>query len=329
MCSSDLKDHFFNFLIYIIFIVLIVNYVATSKEYLGFLQSTYIAFCLFMYWTALTHLSDFVNPLYYPIVLVNGSRIRAGFGMDYNMAGNIFACSIVLSLILRSEMQQDKSKLWFWGWLVNDIVFIMMLFSTASRTSILGVIAFIFFWYFINPKVCVSTIKSIFGLRCKTKLGEKQIRNISIILIIIFSIGIIIGGNIESILAGSNRAENWSVNYPIFRENASLWTGLGYVESSAFLIRSYGYPTWPVDNYYFYIFFSSGLLGFSIMALVLIAIFYGIIKSEKRRDSGYLAALYIMLLISGSGEVNLITYRFFSSTIYMSILLANIATDFE
>lgn len=311
--------------IYFCMIFLTAYMVYKTNSYIKFLKYTYISLALFLLFMGVTHFGDFVNPLYYGLVFINGVRIRSGFGLDVNGTANFCVCALVFSYILRYEfdrmniiVEKNKGILW----MCTDVIIVCMLFSTASRTSILSLIIFFVFSVLIDVNKTLKILLGTFRVKLKIQFKKQQIRNL--IIILICATILMAGLNIkvsDDFMQNTNRSENWEVNYPIFIDSGSLWTGMGFIESSAFYNDGYGYDTWPVDNYYLYILFSTGIIGSFIMLFVLLYLLIYVLKCEFNNQIGYLFPLYIMLMFAGMGEVNLITYRFMTSTYYMSLIL--------
>ena len=62
---------------------------------------TYLALALFMLWCALTHISNFVNPIYFVNIFSRADRFRSHFGMgDVNYCGNYCIYMLIISFFL-------------------------------------------------------------------------------------------------------------------------------------------------------------------------------------------------------------------------------------
>ena len=185
----------------------------------------------------------------------------------------------------------------------------LMVMSTGSRSSIISIILFLVLYYYRN------------------KVGRinKRMKKIIVLIIIIIAL-VVLMLNWNFLWNNSNREGNVSGNWPIVTENASLWTGLGYVESSAFQTKAYGYNTFPVDIYYVYIFFSTGYIGCAIVFSVLTILFVRLYKSKYGLSYRIGFPAYCAVLFDAFFQVNIFTYRYSPCIFFSTFLLALAST---
>ena len=86
--------------------------------------------------------------------------------------------------------------------------------------------------------------------------------------------------------------------------------------------QSYGYATWPVDIYYLYIFFSTGILGFLMVMAILLFLFVRLAKDHSWFIYNISFPLYLASLMSALGQVNLFTYRYIAALFTAVLFLA-------
>lgn len=293
-------------LIYLILLTLTVEMIERKRCYVEFLECIVVAFSVFFIWIGITHFSHFVNPIYYPMVLMRNTRIRSNFGTaSPNYVGYYAFVAIILYYLLwwtwkkRGTLTQGKKQL------IALIAFWTMciLFSTASRSSIISLAIFAVICFIVQYK----------------KIPDNARKWIIIFCIATAAIFLIFNWN--SIWKDANRAENVSINIPIFNEMNAEWKGMGYLESSAFYLGFYGYDTWPVDIYYLYIYLTTGKIGSILIFSALIFILIVYLRKKKDTIRYILLAAYVAMLFDGFWQVNLFTYRYIATLFINAILL--------
>lgn len=300
------KIHCREMLIYLLFLFLILNAVERYNCKLRFIEATCAGFSVFFCWCALTHLSDFVNPLYFMFVFSRSDRIRSQFGTGSpNYMGYYCFIALVFFYSLWYEYKQrnrltQKRKIYLLG--ISGLT-VLILFSTGSRSSILSFIIFVV--------VCV------YQQYIKERLGKSAFWIAGIVACFIL---IIMLFNWSSIWQNANRRENISINMPVFEKMDAWKTGMGYVESSGFYNDSYGYDTWPVDIYYLYIFLSTGVVGSIIMLIPFGYMLIKLLRKRKGFAKSVILPAYLAILFDGFWQVNIFTYRYIA-TLFIGVLL--------
>lgn len=314
--SDYTNSHMVQMITFLIFVFLTARIVYYFQLQYYFIKYSFYSLALFLVFCLLRNFSDIVNPIYYFRVFSNYSRIRSQFGMgDYNNAGSHCCAALILSVFLLYEMKQkySLSYLNLWYYLETkivvaiDLLVVCMLFSTASRTSLFCFFTFIVF--------------VIYKFLCDIHFITSARKIVIACLGIFFIIILFSNGLMTKIWLSSNRVNNVTVNYNAFLMVGNLWTGMGYVESSAFLNGVYGVFTWPVDMYYVYIFFSSGLIGSVIIFGVMIYMTIVLFRVKDSNDRRMFIALYLSMLVAAISEVNFFTYRFNVSMIYAIMIV--------
>lgn len=300
------KIHCREMLIYLLFLFLTLNVVERYNCKLRFIEATSASFSIFFCWCALTHFSDFVNPLYYIFVFSRGARIRSQFGTGspnymgyYCFIALVFFHSLWYEYKWRNKLTQ-KRKIYLLG--ISSLT-VLILFSTGSRSSILSFTIF--------------AVACLYQQYIKERLGKSAFWMsgiaVGFILIIMFS-------NWSAIWQNANRKENISINMPVFEEMDAWKTGMGYIESSGFYNDSYGYDTWPVDIYYLYIFLSTGIVGSFIMLIPFVYMLIELLKKRKGFSKSVILPAYLAILFDGFWQVNIFTYRYIA-TLFIGVLL--------
>ena len=303
--AYDTYIHLREMMIYLVMLFFLVNAVERYRALTLFTELTAVSLAVFLIWIGLTHPGDFVSPRYWLYVFLRDLRVRHAFGLvQYNYAG--FFCTVGLIVFyIVYVMQKRMGFLTVWRaavFFVMELYTASILLSTGSRGSIL--MAAIFF---------VTAFARSHAFR---ELGR---RRYVLVLVGIFFAGLIIYANRSFLSSQGTRLENFTVNWPFFVREGRIFTGMGYMESSAFIDQSYGYPTWPVDIYYLYIFFSTGIVGFLMVSVILIFLFVKLAESRNWFIYNISFPFYLASLFSAFGQVNLFTYRYIP-TLFTAVL---------
>lgn len=306
--------HFREMMIYLGLLSLIVYAVEKYNCRFEFIFLTAVACGIFMLWTGITHFSSFVNPIYFINVFSRNGRYRGGFGTaSENCIGLYAFVSLIFYFALWYQYKKRRMLTSVRKACLTLIIFwtLMILFSSASRSSILSFLVFVAFWLY----------QTFF----KKKFGKSRyiflILGLAIIAIVLWVAG-------DEIWASANRAANFTVNLPYFNMVGGFWKGMGYIESSSFLGNAYGYETFPVDNYYLYIYLTTGVIGCAILLIPLIYMLVRLLKKKSRFACTIVLPVYISMLFNAFWQVNLFTYRYIF-TIFLSILLMITISDRE
>lgn len=309
--QNDTNYHFQQLMSTYVWTLFLCIYVYKKECYLLFLEMSYLAIALFVFWCALTHMGNFVNPIYFVNIFSRAERFRSPFGMgDVNYCGNYCVYLLILSFFLwcewrkQGKMPDKRVKIMVLG---IDVVTLYMLLSTASRSAIISLVLF-------------------FGLYGILKMRYTIIRNWKLILFVggvlavCLATVLISTGAMSSMWQESNREGNYSINYPIFLEYGNYINGMGYMDNSGFLNRAYGYDTTAMDVYFLYIPFATGILGSAIILIQMIYLLYQLLRHGSTEGRDLALSLFVMMLYYAIWQVNYMNYRYYTGIIHMVIL---------
>lgn len=306
------NEHFREMMIHIALVFFTYYFVWCEGLYKEFIQCSFWASALSLIWVAVTNISSFVNPLYFVYVFAGKHTYRTTFGFGHaNSAGNIFMYVLIYSIILLDILRgKDKIIKLFkskqaLAILAVDFIIVMMLFSTQSRTSIIGLLLFVVLYIIFQWESILDV--------------SVNVRNLIIGIIIVAVILFVVSGGVSSVWSESNREENINVNYPIFKQY-NPWIGMGYVAPSGFYMDVYGHNTFPVDIFYLYVFFTTGYIGSLIIGSLLIYTLIVLLKKFKQGNKVPLA-FYAAMLFTGIGQTNMLVYTIPTGIINISLIL--------
>ena len=249
---------------------------------------------------------------------VRTERYRQSYGLYHpNATGNLCLCYLILLCFEHENGRNKKSNIFFLLYkIVSAVIVAVMLLSTASRSSITGLILFLL--------VCLySSISNKGGLIWKFLLA----------VIVIVSVMMIVWSlDFNSLVELSNRMINYTVNIPLLINKGRMAVGFGILPSGYFgvgdglsaLGSSY------VDSYYLYILMTTGLIGCVILFVPLCIFFFSIIRQkQKDRIQGNMlkCGLLIVMLYTGFFETCILYSTFISSLVYWTILLSSKGTQ--
>lgn len=286
-------------------------YVCKKDCYVLFLEMSYLALALFTTWCGLTHLGNFVNPIYYVNIFSRYGRFRSCFGMgDVNYCGNYCVYLLILSFMVNYEWKKHgkvvKKEIRYLKFFANFIG-INMLLSTASRSGIISLaLFFLCYGVFTNRQWFYQNRKLVFGLGATLLV---------IILVVALSTGVM-----SSIWTQSNREGNFDINYPIFLEYGNILNGMGYIDNSGYLAMVYGYPTTAMDVYYLYIPFSTGILGTCLVLFQMIYLLWHLLRHTEVEGRDFALSMFLMMLYYAIWQVNYMNSRYYTGVIHMVIL---------
>lgn len=260
-------------------------------------------------------------------ILGSIGRFRLDFGYYHvNGLGNLCLCSIVVSTIALYILKKIKVINVFFNIILSisivvmDIISIIVLLSTASRTSILALVIFVLF---LSYFVITNTNKINKRLRLTLK-----------IIILVISIEVIMFVLLEQLsglFVDSNRMKNIVINMPLLTENGRWLIGLGLFDPGLFgTSRTVYGDSYYVDNYYLCVLLETGIIGLIFVVYLLVMIGAKLFKSNninKDLISYIITAMFISQLITGTGETGVISYLFPSSIIYFTIYFLHIDTS--
>ena len=294
----------------ILYLVIFVTfyYVVVTHSFLLFVELSYIAVLCQLAFAAVTHFGNFVNPLYYIYIFNESMRIRYTFGFcAWGYVGNYTYCALALSLILFCYLKDvENNKLSLGIIAFGDFSALCMACSAASRSTLIA--GFLTVFYYLTFEYF-------------RKSRKQSIRIWICILIIAITAGLII-----YCLNNGTRDLNIEGNMEAFRQLGSKWTGMGYVENHNFQEDNsvFSVETTSLDISYVYYYFTTGILGLFFIigaaAMILIMLFF----CQSKYKTAVLA-IYVSMLFYAQWQVNLFSYSFFSTIIFMVIYLSAIA----
>lgn len=310
--GASTSTHFQQLIMMYLLVFFTCMYIYKKGCYFEFIQASYWALACLILWSSVTHLQDFVNPIYFINIFSRTERFRAAFGMgDVNYCGNYCVYTLVLQVFLYHEYHQRDNRV---GIVLKTIMGIVaffaacMLFSTASRSAILSLLLF-FGMLFIQAKW------KIIRKHWKLILGAGGT------IVILGMLVLIATGAFSEIWIQSNREGNFSINFPIFIQFGNYLNGMGYMDNSGFLNQVYGYATTAMDVYFLYIPFSTGILGAVLIFGQMIYLFYLLLRYWKVEGRIIILSLFVMMLFYAIWQVNYMNYRYFTGIIHSVILL--------
>lgn len=309
--KMDTNLHFQQLMAIYILTLFSCIYVYKKDCYLLFLEMTYLAMVMFILWCAVTHMGNFVNPIYFVNIFSRADRFRAAFGMgDVNYCGNYCIYLLIVSFFLWCEWKKQakipdkRLEIVMAG---IDVLTLCMLFSTASRSAILSLLLFF---------GCYGILKMRYAIIRNWKL----ILSVGGVLVLCLVIVLVSTGAMSSIWQESNREGNFSINYPIFLEHGDYLNGMGYMDNSGFLNKVYGYETTAMDVYFLYIPFSTGILGAAIILVQMIYLLYQMLRHGRTEGRDLVLSLFVMMLYYAIWQVNYMNYRYHTGIIHMMLL---------
>lgn len=262
-------------------------------------------------------------------VFSSTDRYRLTFGYYHvNGLGNLCAFAIILSVMLIYIILQVKKRnrikkmvniaLIF----ILDVITLIVLLSTASRSSImiLGIFIIVMIYYFV----------------IYMKVHSPKVRFLLSLVLVALAAAVIIFGlwqQIVLLFIDSNRMRNFMINLPLLKENGKLLMGLGIVDPGLFGTKMTIYGrSYYVDNYYLYIIVETGILGSLFLVTILIrlgTLLHRNIKKIHSFLSIVIYACFIAQIFAGMGETSVFYYIFPASLVYWCIYLLEISKTFD
>lgn len=235
-----------------------------------FIKVSFFTISFYMFFHFITYISE-VNPAAFMYVLSNNERTRTALGFGHpNALGNICLCQIILYVLYR--------KIYKHTGVVSKLMLCMgsvMLLCSASRNAICGLCVFVVTYMLFNIRK--------FGFSEKT---ISLIKIFSVTLIILIVVVSVIGtseGDIQSInqlLLESNRNWLFEVAIPAYIKSGRIWIGLGYVANHIYGTNQTPYYTLFMDNAYIYHLVTTGIIGISIIVIIIFNIWKTIKKNQ-------------------------------------------------
>ncbi len=270
----------------------------------------------------ITHRHEMIlNPIFAVRSFLAHDVMRSFFGFIHpNGVGNM--CFIIISVLFIFYMEfsdnpllHSRSKIIVF---LLGCITIMILFATSSRTAFISMTIFLLGVCGVRFMEKVRFTKKSINLIRRGFIG-----GLLLIIVIFF-----VSGLWDYIWINSNRSLNVTQNVHWVPILGNIWTGMGFVENSAFIsdpynrgLSAFGVETSSLDMNYLFIYCTTGIFGCCMMALVLIILGVGLYKNREQKYGDYYLVLYITLLFYAFWETILFTYRFWGMIIPHVILL--------
>lgn len=321
--QSFINDNVRQYCTWLLLLFLIVYYVIINKCMFDIIKVSYLAvslLALILYILNFDHFSIFSH-LSSIFISDPSSRYRVAFGFSHpNNCADFCLLGIALSCLLRSANQHLNLF-----WTFSDAIKILMLLSTSSRGNIIGLLI-------LGAGYLYISLDQIF-----TSVKQGDLHNIKrffiICSIVIFSIYIYYSRaiNFSQAFVDSNRSYNFTINLPKLISSGRIWTGIGFIASSVFGSDKLQGGFTFIDNYYLYVFVSTGIIGSVIMIIVFVISIIQLMNYKYKDTKFYqvFILVQIMQLFIALFESQIFTHTFPSSLVYSIILFSFIGLNNE
>ena len=311
--STLVRTNFIQYFIWILFILATVEFIEYKQCYDQVIFIIYACISCFLVFQYITNFDSF--KIFSNLGLIFNSdvseRYRESYGFSHpNNCGDFCLAGIVIAVLIRTRKNRISSL-----WLFSDAIKIVMLLSTSSRGSILGLVLFSsVFCYLISDRFFLKNIKY------RRFLGVL----LTIFLIIIFTVLLIAFCDFQEFLVESNRSYNFSINIPSLVYAGKLFWGVGFIPSAVFGTEFFLSNYTFVDNYYLYVLISTGLTGCIFICCIILSLILHIKKYLFKDSVFYKAIISIicMCFFISFFESELFNPAYLSSYIYMILLLS-------
>ena len=260
------------------------------------------------------------NPVFAVRSFLAHEMVRSSFGfLDTNFVGNtcfLIGCILFMTYIYQLENPLFHSRIRILLVLVGLLILLVLL-CTSSRTASICMAAFVGSAFVIRLSDFIPISRA--SIRALKKYAAAS----TLILISL----LYVTGFWGRVWAGSNRGLNVSVNLPWVPIIGNIWTGMGFVENGAFItdasnnwISAFGVATSSLDMNYLYIYCTTGILGCTVMAMILLILGISLYKNRRQKYGFYYLVLYVVILFYAFMETILFTYRFWAMMIPFVVL---------
>lgn len=253
--------------------------------------------------------------------IISEDRFRISFDFyQVNSAGNLSACVLVLSVFVFAALIPQIKQIWlrvlmFAAVAATDFLVLTCLLATGSRNSLLSV--FICLMVYIYYRISVS------GKLTRTlRFWLRALVLASFVLLLLTSVGEIV----FKLFVSSKRMQNFTDNLPVLDSPLKWIFGIGTVGAGYFVNENYN-----IDNAYLYYLLTTGLVGMSLLIILLIWMglrlrkrIFVAAKSGDPRLQVYIFTFAVLFshIISGMGELCVLYYLIPSSTIFFTLYFA-------
>lgn len=229
----------------------------------------------------LTKIDIKVDVLWMIANLFNHHRMRDFCGLNHpNEVGVLSFTVAVLCLVDIFTMNRNiLLKIFELLFILNSGLLVLLAASRAGITSVLCMLV-------------------VFFSLCVYSRNNKKVRILIIILVILLLFSLAWTIDFEFLFINSNRAENFLINIPILLKSKNYFWGMGIVPGGVFASRKLGVHTTNVDNYYLYVFLTSGVVGICMLFPQIIRITKELINkaNEGSIQSKAILAMFVSLL---------------------------------
>lgn len=298
--KSTVYDNGKEMLMFWVFVFFTATYVREERVEKYFLIITQIVISVFLLYCYLTNFTG-IAPLKFIVNMFSDDlqRVRFKVGFEsYNAAAFFGLSSFMISFIVStvyfrlntiSNIYLFLYKLYLY---VSEAVAILVILSAQTRMALLLIFVFLFL-----------------GFIAVNKNFQRKKRMIWIVYFI--ALGALYALAFYYLFFyGDSRSSYLTTNLEIYWENANKFVGMGYAPFSAFLTKSFGYETGPMDSYFLYILCSTGIIGLILILIpiLIILIQYFIMFFSKNTTifQNIVFVLFIVVLIESLSESNFI-----------------------
>lgn len=305
---------------YLLMVLVTYFYIAQNDLFELFLNTSFYVVGIQAVLSVLLYPHDIVNPFWgFRQAFGGGIRFKTTFG--YVHAGYLSNAAYLMTVLclffyeLNKKYAGVRKKIMWTSLGVMGTLAFEMLAAAAERSGIIS--AFLvtaFYMVFVIFKVRI----------------EKTTTAAFVLLVMSALVIMAAEGVFTYIWNNSNRALNITVNYPVFLQLGSFWTGMGFVDNSGFHkeIAAFGVETSSLDLYYVYIFFTTGILGCLLIGAALLILLLRLLVLKKTDRNILTVGLYLSMLFFAFWQCNMVTYRYVSPVILFTILLCGMTDDF-
>ena len=320
--ATQIAEHRKTMLIYLAMLILSALEVIHYRCIEEYTVSSGAALVLVLVIQVMTHGNEFIfNPVFAIRSFLSHELVRSVFGyLDTNFVGNscfLIGCILFMVYIYHSGHSLFHSRIKILLVLTGLFILYIML-CTSSRTPMICMVAFI---------GCAALIRVLefvhFSQATKKLIKKYAVVGIFMLLFLLFATDF--WGKFWNV---SNRGLNVSVNLPLVSIVGNIWTGMGFVENGVFItdasnnwISAFGVATSSLDMNYLYLYCTTGILGCTVMALILLILGISLYKNRKQKFGAYYLTMFVLILFYAFMETILFTYRFWAMMIPHVILL--------
>lgn len=314
-------DHFISYSIFVVDIFIIGLCISRFQVTI---ESIVIPFCIIGYmliermYEYKQYINSSVNVM--SAFFRQGNYVRLSFGFkQINSLGNICLLEICLFITLFSYLMENKEIRFslFLKFILLIIAFldVYVMLHTSTRTAIVCTLI-LFLMIFVVSIYRANSARwrilfSFLGMFCA-------------IMLIVY---MVIQGKFSLSTFDAVSGRNNSLNLKIVKNVKDLIFGIGFVNPGLFGQNALGELTTWMDNYYIYIFVTTGLVGailnFGFIYLTGRQLFLRTF-TENNRFSLCIFFMFIVHCISGFFETSVIYPQFLFSLIGFSVFMGNI-----